>query len=454
MAIGRQLGLILGVALSTGIGCGGGTTDQRVCTPGASVACTCTNGKPGAQLCAVNGSSLGLCVCAGDTGTGGSPSSGGQSGAAGQAGKGGAAGQGGVAGQTGAAGQGGSPGSAGQGGRSGAPGSGGSDGGAGSAGLGGAAGSGGAPTSTCYSVDAGVAMADAGPFPPSQIFYQATTIGVADTDGDGIDDCIVTEPGSAPSTLDIVFHKGLAGNLCAGPGVVTPNAIPTQQSFTCQTSLDFNNDGRADLLCSGVASSVYFYAEMGGMSDGTFAPGIGRVPTGIVSSLTKVEASAAGDFNGDGRLDLLDIGVPISGGIKVVIFGVTGAFCGGGLTIIGNAGFNINVGPQGSVFGAASGDFNNDGKLDVAVNFHYINLGLMGVEPWNYFGVQIALGDGQGGFPSSFIVPGTTEASSFTVGDFNTDGNLDLDVSLITGTTVTDEILYGDGMGNFATTSP
>lgn len=40
-------------------------TGGNSCTPGASVACTCTNGSDGAQVCAVDGKSFGECTCEG-----------------------------------------------------------------------------------------------------------------------------------------------------------------------------------------------------------------------------------------------------------------------------------------------------------------------------------------------------------------------------------------------------
>jgi hypothetical protein len=89
------------------VGCGPSPTPSpsRACTPGASIACTCSDGRPGSQICNSAGSELGQCTCsgveAGSTGAAGDSTSG-----AGGAGGGAAAGSGGggvagIAGQAG-----------------------------------------------------------------------------------------------------------------------------------------------------------------------------------------------------------------------------------------------------------------------------------------------------------------------------------------------------------------
>jgi hypothetical protein len=74
-----------------------GSSSPNTCVPGASVACTCANGKSGAQVCSSSGT-LGACVCEGGTGAGGAGGSSGTGGATGSGGSGGATGAGGTAG--------------------------------------------------------------------------------------------------------------------------------------------------------------------------------------------------------------------------------------------------------------------------------------------------------------------------------------------------------------------
>ncbi len=86
---------------------------------------------------------------------------------------------------------------------------------------------------------------------------------------------------------------------------------------------------------------------------------------------------------------------------------------------------------------AAVGDFNGDGKLDLAVTNANDNT------------LSILLGNGSGGFtpaPGSPITVGTGPLSVAT-GDFTSDGNLDLAVANFTNDNLT--ILQGDGHGGF-----
>jgi hypothetical protein len=55
---------LLGSAAVVLAACGGEAPPEPLCTPGASVACTCADGRSGAQTCNAEGTGLGLCRCA------------------------------------------------------------------------------------------------------------------------------------------------------------------------------------------------------------------------------------------------------------------------------------------------------------------------------------------------------------------------------------------------------
>jgi hypothetical protein len=77
------------------------SSPSSTCVPGASVACTCSNGNSGAQVCAAD-KTLGPCMCtaSGSGGSGATTGSGGTSGGSGTTGAGGAVGRGGSGGTT------------------------------------------------------------------------------------------------------------------------------------------------------------------------------------------------------------------------------------------------------------------------------------------------------------------------------------------------------------------
>jgi hypothetical protein len=97
---------------------------------------------------------------------------------------------------------------------------------------------------------------------------------------------------------------------------------------------------------------------------------------------------------------------------------------------------NISVG---SPYGPAVGDFNNDGKQDLAIANN------------SSATVSIRLGDGAGGFSGSTTVSTGNNPFAIAVGDFNGDGNQDLAVACTSGGVVS--IRFGDGAGNFSGTT-
>lgn len=86
----------------------------------------------------------------------------------------------------------------------------------------------------------------------------------------------------------------------------------------------------------------------------------------------------------------------------------------------------------GGSFAIATGDFNNDGKLDVAVI--------------NGLNIDVSLGNGDGTFRIPVRVP-TNLTYSLAVGDFNNDGNLDIAVADPTSNSA--DVFLGNGDGTF-----
>jgi phospholipase C len=105
----RAFGVVIAFATIAGLNCGGTGSSTGVCVPGDAVACMCSNGFSGSQLCSSDGS-YDACVCTGRADSSGIAGLSGGSGAAGSSGSAGA-----VAGTAGSiAGAGGSAGAGGQ----------------------------------------------------------------------------------------------------------------------------------------------------------------------------------------------------------------------------------------------------------------------------------------------------------------------------------------------------
>src|SRR6266478_5557040 len=187
---------------------------------------------------------------------------------------------------------------------------------------------------------------------------------------------------------------------------------------------DFNGDGKLDLAVSSVANNTV--AVLLGNGDGTFLPPL-IAPVGA-----NPWYFAVGDFNGDRILDLAvsDYGCPLdcnsspSSTVTVLLGNGNGTFRPAPSLTVGN-------GPAGVVVG----DFNGDGKLDLAV----ANL--------NDNTLSVLLGNGDGTFqaPQTFASPGMTHPYFVAVGDFNRDGKPDLVVSNHLFTTVSVLLSNGDG---------
>ena len=132
---------------------------------------------------------------------------------------------------------------------------------------------------------------------------------------------------------------------------------------------------------------------------------------------------AVGDFNRDGKQDMAVVNIT-SNNVSVLLGDGAGSF---------GAATNFNAGTQPS--GLAVGDFNGDGLQDlVTANFGTSNL-------------SVLLGDGAGSFGAATNLATGTGPLAVVVGDFNGDGRQDLATANQTSNNVS--VLLGDGAGGF-----
>src|SRR5262249_41406660 len=139
---------------------------------------------------------------------------------------------------------------------------------------------------------------------------------------------------------------------------------------------------------------------------------------------------AIGDFNGDGKPDLAVVNN--DGNTVSLLLGKAGGTFQKAPTYVAGNGAN----------GLAVGDFNGDGVLDLAVaNFGDFSTGSGAT-------LSILLGNGDGTFQTAANYGGLGRGcSGITVGDYNRDGILDLAVANFWSNTVS--VLLGKGDGTF-----
>jgi hypothetical protein len=237
---------------------------------------------------------------------------------------------------------------------------------------------------------------------------------------------VTARQGGVVTASALGVSKGLALTIEKRPAQCTAltfataigNTLPSRPYALVTT--DFNHDGKLDLA----ALNSNNVSVMLGSGAGTFG-----APTNVVIQDIP-RAIAAGDFNQDGNGDLA---VP-SGSNKVAILlgDGKGAFAAPAYFITGDGTSTPNS--------IAVGDFNNDGKLDLATG----NSGT-----WH---ITVLPGDGSGGFGTALnSKAGTYGVTDLAAGDFNGDGKLDL--AFTNGTQIASLIL-GNGAGGFGLPRP
>jgi hypothetical protein len=180
---------------------------------------------------------------------------------------------------------------------------------------------------------------------------------------------------------------------------------------------DFRSNGKLDLAVANNGSSSV--SILLGNGDGTFQPQVSYLTASMIANQPNPQEIAIGDFNQDGKPDLA---IAASSAVSILLGNGDGTFKS-----------HVDIGfAGGGVYTIATADFNGDGKLDLAVG-----------GPGS---VSILLGNGDGTFraPVNYAISGAV--GSIVVTDFNGDGKLDLAVD----TDSTESYIFlGNGDGTF-----
>jgi phospholipase C len=240
------------------------------------------------------------------------------------------------------------------------------------------------------------------------------SLAVGDFDGDGKLDLAVAnniDTASSHSNIAILLGNG-DGTFSLKSNLAMESAEPVWVS-----TADFNQDGKLDLAAVSAAQSTV--SMFLGNGDGTFgaksvlpSAGIVACPTGVTCFPAPVSL-VIGDFNNDGKLDLIEANTnpgaqSPQGSLGVLLGNGDGTFSAlaGVIPVTG-------VTPA----GITAGDFNGDGNLDVAVANTSDGT------------VSVFLGNGLGNFAQGVTYPGaggTDKPVGLVAADVNADGKLDL----------------------------
>jgi hypothetical protein len=280
----------------------------------------------------------------------------------------------------------------------------------------------------------------------SESGVESTSIAIADFNGDGKSDILIVNnlqgQSSSDGTINLLFGNG-DGTFRSAQYVSVAGIGAGSGSVV---AADFNGDGFQDLIvpvCPGGCNGNSGFALL--LSDGA---GGYQTPATFSTSTSEAAFVIAGDFNGDGKPDVALISgcdATCSGdAVSVFLNTGNGTFAAGVVSELGGL----------VPLAAATGDFNGDGKLDIAVLNQCQTPSTCGTEA----SVAVLLGNGDGTFQPAVTTPVAPNRSAFwlAAADLNHDGRTDL---VVTETDTDDvnessaqaaQVLLSNGDGTFA----
>lgn len=307
-----------------------------------------------------------------------------------------------------------------------------------------------------------------GQFSPGGQFAVASSpsaIAAADFNGDGAPDIVtvsggfgqlsvILNNGNGSFALPVTYSIGMVGStvavgdfnednrldvavVCAFPSGDGVNVLLGNGDGTLRSAVnydagnqtpaklvvgDLNGDGHQDLITANGQFANNSVSYLPGVGDGTFAAArvfiAGQGPADV----------AVGDFNGDGKQDIVSADAEGSVGTVTLLRGNGDGTVKGPLNLLVNG----SRPGQGQILAV---DLTADGYVDLAV----VTTGV------SYNGVTIFPGTGDGAFGAAMPTPTVLSPNGLAENDFNGDGKRDLAVTSGAGVS----ILLGIGDGTF-----
>lgn len=218
------------------------------------------------------------------------------------------------------------------------------------------------------------------------------------------------------SPNSLVMYSKCSGRLSFS---TTTASLLTTGPLHCMAYGDFNRDGKQDLVVSQATSTGSLLVKLGN-GDGTF-----QIPATYFSGGSFPSAVIAADLNRDGKLDLAASNLA-TGSVGILLGNGNGVF---------QTAITYSTGGL-SPSAISKGDLDNDGDIDLAV----INKASASV--------AIMSNNGSGEFSTvAMSLPVGEQPASLTLADISRDGALDLLVSSLGDSSV--RVFTNTGSGNF-----
>ncbi len=221
---------------------------------------------------------------------------------------------------------------------------------------------------------------------------------LADFNGDGKDDIVAITSDSSGSYL----HKVGFSN---GTGLSSWSTVQTWMNKPSSAKLgDFNGDGKADLISAEPETSGNYRYRVG------FSTGTGAISAWktVMGGMTPPSWLGVGDVNGDGKADLVAL-EPDGSGKYRYMFGISSG--------TGISSWFQALGGMSAVSWMRVGDVNGDKKADIVA---------VESESGSKYRYMFGISSGSGISSWSKVLGGMSPAERVAVGDFTGDGKADV----------------------------